>query len=104
MTTSGRPLVNLTFAVNHALGGTNVDGYHVTNVLIHGLAAATLFGLVRRTLAFRGIRHSAPIALATAALWCIHPLSTAAVTYVVRTRPTSPRSRRVHSPISGMYS
>src|SRR5688572_13599446 len=84
MTTSGRPLVNVTFGVNHALSGTNVEGYHVTNVLIHGLAAVTLFGLVRRTLSLLEPRRSTSIALATALLWCLHPLTTAAVTYVVQ--------------------
>ena len=49
--TGGRPLLNLTFALNYALGGMNVRGYHAFNLLIHLLAGLTLFGLVRRTLA-----------------------------------------------------
>lgn len=32
---SPRPLVELTFALNYKLGGLNVFGYHVVNVLIH---------------------------------------------------------------------
>ena len=84
MTTSGRPLVNLTFAINYALGGTNVAGYHVANILIHGLAALTLFGLVRRTLDRWHDRFSTATAAATALLWSVHPLQTAAVTYLVQ--------------------
>jgi len=34
-TVSGRPVVNLTLAINYALGGTNPWGYHATNLLIH---------------------------------------------------------------------
>jgi len=49
--TFGRPLLNLSFALNYALGGMNVWGYHAFNLLIHLLAGLTLFGLVRRTLA-----------------------------------------------------
>ena len=46
----GRPVVSLTLAVNYALGGMNVWGYHAMNLAIHVLAAWTLFGVVRRTL------------------------------------------------------
>jgi hypothetical protein len=50
-TVSGRPLVNLTLALNHALGGQAVAGYHAVNLLIHWLAGLTLWGIVGRTLA-----------------------------------------------------
>jgi hypothetical protein len=38
----GRPVVNLSLAVNYALGGTNVWGYHVFNLAVHLLAAGIL--------------------------------------------------------------
>jgi len=85
-TIGGRPVVNLTLAINHALGGLDPRGYHAVNLLIHALAALTLFGLLRRTL-LRGPRFAADaplLALAVAALWALHPLQTAAVTYVVQ--------------------
>ena len=49
-TVAGRPLTNLTFALNYAMGGLDVTGYHVTNLLIHLLAALAVYGVVRRTL------------------------------------------------------
>jgi Flp pilus assembly protein TadD len=49
-TTSGRPLVNVTLAINYALSGTKPWSYHAFNLLIHLLVALTLFGVVRRTL------------------------------------------------------
>jgi tetratricopeptide (TPR) repeat protein len=49
-TVNGRPLVNLTLALNYAVGGTDVRGYHVVNFAIHLLATLTLFGIARRTL------------------------------------------------------
>jgi len=49
-TTTGRPVVNLTFAVNEALGGEVAWGFHAFNVAIHTLAALALMGIVRRTL------------------------------------------------------
>ena len=45
---TGRPLVNLTYAFNYALGGLDVRGYHAGSILLHALSALTLFGLLRR--------------------------------------------------------
>jgi Flp pilus assembly protein TadD len=88
-TLMGRPLVNLTFAVNYALGGLDVRGYHLANLAIHLLAALTLFGVVRRTLLTAPLRArfgpaALPLAGATALLWTVHPLQTEAVTYIVQ--------------------
>jgi len=47
---AGRPAACITFALNYALGGLDVRGFHLVNILIHVLAALTLFGLLRRTL------------------------------------------------------
>jgi tetratricopeptide (TPR) repeat protein len=51
LTTSGRPVVNLSLAINYAFGQSDVRGYHALNLAIHILAGLILFGLVRRTLA-----------------------------------------------------
>jgi Flp pilus assembly protein TadD len=48
-TVGGRPLVNVTLAVNYALGELNPAGYHALNLGIHLAATLVLFGLVRRT-------------------------------------------------------
>ena len=86
-TMSGRPLVNLTFALNYTFGGTEVWGYHAFNLLIHSLAGLTFFGVLRRTFLrpsfsehFRA--QALPLALTIAAIWTVHPLQTEAVTYV----------------------
>ncbi len=82
VTAQGRPILNLSLAVNYALGGTAVEGYHALNVFIHLLAGLTLFGLVRRTLAPEA--NAAWLALAIAVLWVVHPLQTESVTYVIQ--------------------
>src|ERR1039458_595429 len=88
-TVEGRPLINLSFAVNYALGAYHVWGYHALNLSVHILAGLTLLGVVRRTLRqprLRG-RFSAAadgLALATAVLWMVHPLQTESVTYIVQ--------------------
>jgi protein O-mannosyl-transferase len=84
---AGRPLVNLSFAINYAMGGLHVGGYHAVNVVLHILCALLLFGAVRRTLALPEIQladRATPIALATALLWLVHPLNTEAVDYVTQ--------------------
>ena len=97
-TVSGRPVLNLSFAVNYAISGRAVWSYHVLNLLIHILAGLTLFGIVRRTLGFnRGMgcqpmisikhglaAHATFISFAVALIWTVHPLQTEAVTYVVQ--------------------
>jgi len=46
----GRPLLRVSLWINYALGGQEVHGYHVLNLLLHILAAWTLWGLARRML------------------------------------------------------
>jgi hypothetical protein len=43
-TASGRPVLNLSLALNHAISGTAVWSYHALNLMIHVLAGLTLFG------------------------------------------------------------
>ncbi len=83
----GRPVVNFSLAVNYALGGTLVWGYHTVNLAIHILAGLTLYGIVRRTLLCPLLRErfgasAMRLALAVAVLWTVHPLQTEAVTYI----------------------
>ena len=47
---TGRPLTNLSLAVNYAFGGLEVRGYHVMNLVLHLLATLVLWGVLRRTL------------------------------------------------------
>lgn len=111
-TVAGRPVANLSFAINYTLappdvrdvfeaGGTglpsdaadrvrrNAWGYHAANLLIHLASALLLFGIVRRTLLADRLRPAyeaaAPwVAASAALLWVVHPLTTAAVTYIVQ--------------------
>lgn len=69
-------------------------GYRLLNILIHASAAVLLFGIAQRTLTAaqkhsqenqESIEHSASfLPLIVALLWALHPLQTAAVTYVVQ--------------------
>jgi protein O-mannosyl-transferase len=86
-TASGRPLLNLSFALNRMTSGPSVLGYHLVNLFIHVCSGLVLFGLVRRTLqlgrlADRVGHISTEVAGATALLWLLHPVQTEAVTYI----------------------
>ena len=112
VTAQGRPVLNLSLAINYAISGTTVAGYHVTNLIIHTLAALTLFGLVRRTVIASDVAwkpigkrdgtseftprsnlsgtppdrilHATWFAASVAVLWLIHPLQTESVTYIIQ--------------------
>jgi tetratricopeptide (TPR) repeat protein len=84
LTVEGRPLLNLSLALNYAVSGTAPWSYHLTNIAIHALATLTLFGLVRRTLATLHGQSAPLLAFSAALLWAVHPLQTESVTYVVQ--------------------
>jgi len=89
LTVSGRPILNLSLAVNHAISGWNLWSYHALNLLIHLGAALALYGIVRRSRrvgAAAGESDAARdrFAAAVAGIWAVHPLTTEAVTYIVQ--------------------
>lgn len=84
----GRPLANLTFAINFAIGGLDVRGYHFVNLAIHILTALALLGVLRRTWARRppgGDDQTAnAFALIATLAWAIHPLNSEVIDYVTQ--------------------
>ena len=88
-TTTNRPVLNLSFAVNYALSGEGVWSYHALNVAIHAWAALVLLGIVRRTLSGAALRErfgaAAPsLAFLIALLWALHPLQTETVVCIAQ--------------------
>src|SRR5262249_22313291 len=86
---AGRPLVNLSFAINYAIGGLNETGYHVLNIGLHIGCALLLFGIVRRTLSGPKLQarfgESANASAAIVALlWMLHPLQSEVVDYITQ--------------------
>jgi tetratricopeptide (TPR) repeat protein len=81
LTTSGRPILNLSFALNYAISGTAPWSYHLFNVAVHAAAGLLLFGLVRRS---SPGRDATLIAAGVSLFWMLHPVQTEAVTYTVQ--------------------
>jgi Flp pilus assembly protein TadD len=85
-----RPVVMASFAVNWYLGGDNVVGYHIANIVIHFLTALLLFHTMVALLKTpneenaQTERLSCFAALLAASLWAVHPIQTQAVTYIVQ--------------------
>jgi tetratricopeptide (TPR) repeat protein len=86
---AGRPVVNLSLALNYAYGELHETGYHVWNIAVHIACALVLFGITRRTLAgptlaqrFGAVAN--PTALGASMLWMVHPLQSEVVDYVTQ--------------------
>ena len=99
---AGRPLVNLSFALNYAAGGLNVVGYHAVNVALHVVCGLLVFGVIRRTLELPRVRqyfdgNSINIAFAAALLWAVHPLNSEVVDYLTQRSESQAGASRQHA-------
>jgi tetratricopeptide (TPR) repeat protein len=86
---AGRPAASLSLAINYAISKYAVWSYHIFNLLIHILAALTLYGIIRRTLLCSRLNenfgnHAEVLAWAAAAIWMVHPIQTESVTYIIQ--------------------
>ncbi len=93
---NSRVVGQMSFALNYAVNGLNVVGYHIVNLLIHLGSALFVYWLVVltfRTPYFSGyVQQPADgffdsrrfVALFTALLFVSHPVQTQAVTYIVQ--------------------
>lgn len=73
---SHRMVRNLSYALDFAVWGTDLRGFHLTNVFIHLLATVLVYGLGRR------VFGPGPWAFLLALLWGAHPIQTDSVTYL----------------------
>jgi len=89
---SMRALSYLTLHINYRIGGLEVTGYHIFNILVHLFASLSVYFLAKTILmlklseeAFRGWTTCGSMtAFFTALLFAVHPVQTQAVTYIVQ--------------------
>lgn len=80
----------LTFALNYHLGGIDVIGYHVINVIIHVINALLVYWLIILTFetpfffSLTSKPQSHLIAFYSSLIFAIHPIQTQAVTYITQ--------------------
>lgn len=80
-----RPVTQFTFSVNYALGGYDVRGYHIFNILCHLCTVILLFLVLSELLAASGLEsRKGHVALTAAAIFALHPLQTESVSYIVQ--------------------
>jgi protein O-mannosyl-transferase len=87
--TAGRPIVTVLLAINYALSGLDVRGYHLWNLGLHLLCGLLVFACIRRTLELpqvpdRWRKRSSDVGFAAAALWTLHPLNSEVVDYLTQ--------------------
>ncbi|HSE98921.1 MAG TPA: tetratricopeptide repeat protein [Blastocatellia bacterium] len=71
-----RPIFSVLFSIEHALFGTRAWGWHLTNILIHAAVTYLVFVVIRE---FTDQRW---LALATAALFAVHPAHVESVAWI----------------------
>jgi hypothetical protein len=86
---AGRPLVNLSLAINYAAGGLDPTGYHLVNIALHLCCALLIFAIAGATLrtarlAPRFGARAHDLAFAIALLWVVHPMNSEVVDYTVQ--------------------
>ncbi len=83
-----RYIGKLSFALNYAIHGPDVTGYHLVNLLIHVLNGLLVYWTVLYTFKTPALNTARiggeEAALFTALLFVVHPLQTQAVTYIVQ--------------------
>jgi len=79
-----RPVSNISFALNYFFHKYDVFGYHIVNIFIHLLTTVLFYYFVKITL--RVLSYPRPVltAFAAALIWCVNPVHTQSVTYVVQ--------------------
>ena len=84
-----RPVANLSLALNWYLGGDQIFGYHVVNLLIHLLTTMLLYFTIKSLFMTPRLRthdqtQAHLIALLATTLWAANPIQTQAITYVIQ--------------------
>src|SRR5574340_12192 len=80
-----RPLLMFSYWVNFRLSGSETTfGYHVFNVVFHGINAFLIYWIVRKLLALANVENARArlLSLFSAAVFLLHPVQTEAVAYV----------------------
>lgn len=85
---TGRPVAQLSFALNHYFSGFSPFAFKATNLAIHGLCAVLIHQVARQLLkSLPGPaqpQHTGWLAAAVAALWLLHPIQLLPVLHVVQ--------------------
>ncbi len=71
-----RPFQTLSYAVDYSIWGLDPTGFHLTNLILHGITVLVLFILLRR------LGYSSWVSGGVSAIFAVHPLNTESVSYI----------------------
>ena len=85
---SSRPILHVTLAINYYFGKLNVFGYHLVNLLLHISNGIMLYFILFQTANLPSIKEkygqrAYRIALYASLIFIAHPIQTQAVTYII---------------------
>lgn len=83
-TAEGRPVLNLTYALNYALHGLNPTGFRIGNLLIHLVNVCLLYVILFKTLELRNTPYTRELSFAIALGWSIHQMNIEAVSQIAQ--------------------
>lgn len=86
--TSTRPILDITFAINYYFGKLNVFGYHLLNLMLHIINGVMLYFILLWTINQVNSRNpinpiNFRVPLYASLIFIAHPIQTQAVTYIV---------------------
>jgi len=85
---SGRPIAQISFAINYLLNGFSPFAFKATNLAIHCVCGVLVYGLASRVLlvSFRETKSQSIriVALGITAVWLLHPIQLLPVLHVVQ--------------------
>ena len=76
-----RPILQVSYSLNYAIGGYDTWWWHLTQVLLHALVSLGVFAFARRVLTLLDQRNPTAPALFAAAIFAIHPAASGVVNY-----------------------
>jgi len=79
---ASRPIVFVTLRMNYLLGGLNVGGYHLTNIILHVMCTLVVFILSLRILAILNLNRRLAISTMIGFLFAIHPINSEVAAYI----------------------
>jgi tetratricopeptide (TPR) repeat protein len=87
-----RPIAIFTFGINYYLGGYEVTGYHIFNILVHILNGLLLYQIIKLILSlcinkeflYMSEKNIKITALLSCLFWIVNPIQIFSVTYIVQ--------------------
>jgi protein O-mannosyl-transferase len=81
----GRPLSNLSFAINYHYSGYATKSYRIANLCIHILNFLILYALLSKAIELNSPnRRYSYIPITISSLWAIHPISSSTISYIAQ--------------------